>query len=113
LDLGFRYVPGSIRARLGEVELVVEERDPSMGRIVVQVSEDAEGEVTIDYERPTLRGGSPRPDKELGIADACIYLGADAPLSDERIFPYALKPRRIGVPNQSLKSAEDSSATYV
>lgn len=90
-NLGFSYIPNTIRARIGSHELVVDEIDTAYGLIAIHVPPDVTGEVSIDYQRRIYQGGTPRHTKVLGTANACIYCGSTSDLSDEHIIPYALE----------------------
>jgi hypothetical protein len=91
INLGFSYVPNSIRARSGSLELHVEETDSISGQITIEVPTDFAGKVSVDYQRQIFQRAAPRPTKILGAASACIYCGSTSSLSDEHIIPYALE----------------------
>jgi hypothetical protein len=91
IDLGFSYVPGSIRVRFANADIPVTEVDPAKGEIEIDVGDDDEGEVSIAYQRRLLQGGQPRPDRVIGKADACIYCGSTEALQDEHIIPFGLE----------------------
>jgi hypothetical protein len=91
INLGFSYVPKTIRARIDSSELIVDEVDPNTGRIAIHVSQDLTGELSIDYQRRIFQAGGPRQTKILGSASACIYCGSTSSLTDEHIIPLALE----------------------
>jgi hypothetical protein len=91
-NLGFSYVAGTIRVRSQTGEpYPVEETDPASGEFRVDLPDDADGQVEIDFQRSALKGGGPRPEVVIGEADACIYCGSRSELSDEHVIPYGLE----------------------
>lgn len=91
INLGFSYVPTSIRVRLNNSELRVEESDTEQGLIAVHVPPGVGGEIAVDYQRRILQGGGPKHTRIVATANACIYCGATSDLSDEHIIPFALE----------------------
>jgi hypothetical protein len=89
--LGFDFVPGSIRVRARNVELPVEELDPTVGSFRIEMPGDASDPISVEYQRTIYRGGAPRTTIELGTADACIYCGSRSDLRDEHVIPFALE----------------------
>jgi hypothetical protein len=89
--LGFAYLPGSIKARVGSDELDVEELDPHEGAISLDIPTSSEGRVFIDFERTLYRSTQPRPDQTIATSDACIYCGSQEDLSREHVIPYGLE----------------------
>ena len=92
MNLGFSYLAGSLRARsdAGD-EYAIAETDPVKGSFAVELPDDFEGSVSIDFQRELLRGGEARPDQVIGTADACIYCGTRDDLRDEHGIPYGLE----------------------
>jgi hypothetical protein len=90
VSIGFDFLPGSIRARCGNDMFLVEEIDPIAGMFRIDMPPDFRQEVWIDYQRRPLRAGTPPPDQEIGIADACIYCGSQFDLRNEHIIPFGL-----------------------
>jgi hypothetical protein len=91
LGLGFGYRPGSILVRVEGGPARVEELEPAAGIFEIDAPEGFDGEVSVDYQRTVHRGGTARPDRVIGISDACIYCGSSSDLRDEHIIPYGLE----------------------
>ncbi len=91
LELGFGYLPGSIRVRIEGRPARVEELEPAAGTFQVEAPEGFDGDVSVDYRRTVHRGGTARPDRVIGVSDACIYCGSRSDLRDEHIIPYGLE----------------------
>jgi hypothetical protein len=91
LSIGADYLSGSIRGRSGNQEFRVEEIDPSGGTFRIDLPVDFNEELSVDFQRKVLRGGSPRGDKVIGISDACIYCGARSGLQNEHVIPFGLE----------------------
>jgi hypothetical protein len=90
VNLGFPFVPGSIRAVLDGLPVRVLE-SPDAGLIEVDVEPSARGELTLTYERRLLQGGGPLVTQKLGKVGECIYCGSTEDLSDEHLIPLALE----------------------
>jgi hypothetical protein len=90
VNLGFPFVPGSIRAVLDGVPVAVGE-SPDAGLIQVDVEPSAVGELKLTYDRRLLQGGGPLVTQKLGEVGACIYCGSTEDLSDEHLIPLALE----------------------
>lgn len=91
VNLGFSYVPDTIRAWIGSSKLIVDEVDPIVGRFNIEVPSGRKGIISIDYQRRLFQGGGPKKDRILGKSDTCIYCGSASALSKEHIIPYALE----------------------
>lgn len=91
-NLGFSYLAGSLRAKSDSGdELTVTDSDPTTGVFALDLPDDFDSSVSIDFQREVVRGGGARPDKVIGTCDACIYCGAREDLRDEHVIPYALE----------------------
>jgi hypothetical protein len=91
INLGFSYVPGTIRASLNGVEIPVEETNPYEGRILAHVPRGYSGEISIDYQRRLLQSNRTKRTEVIGSSSACIYCGSTEDLTDEHVIPYALE----------------------
>jgi len=112
MNLGFSYVAGSLRARshAGD-EYADAETDPVNGSFAVELPEDFEGSVSIDFQRELLRGGEARPDQVIGTADACIYCGTREDLRDEHVIPYGLEGEYV-LRQASCRDCETMTASF-
>lgn len=111
VNLGFSYIPNTIRARIGSCELVVDEIDPADGQIAIHVLPDVTGELSVDYQRRIFQGGGPRQTRILGTANACIYCGSTSNLSDEHIIPYALEGEFV-IRSGSCRSCAEKTSQF-
>jgi hypothetical protein len=109
INLGFDYVAGSIRVRVGDAEMSVEELDQASGTFRIEMPGDADDLVSIDYQRTIYGGGAPRATVELGTADACIYCGSRSDLRDEHVIPYGLEGEFV-LRKASCKACADKTS---
>jgi hypothetical protein len=109
VTLGFDYLPGSLQVRIGSAEVPVEELDSGAGIFRIEIREDLNGSISIDYQRTIHLGGAPRATIELGTADACIYCGSRSDLRDEHVIPYGLEGEYV-LRNASCGACADKTS---